>query len=148
MNASHSSSVTDVIPADVPGGDSPMAVRSAGLLPATPALSIRRSPDEGEIDVWSLAARLARGHERVVMRATVAEIRALAAAVLDLTAGLVSAHCVDRTASYAPGEARPDGAVPAAGERWRTPREVVEQFVELPAAPSSFDEGSGRGDLK
>lgn len=125
-------SVTDLVPADVPDSDSPLARRSAGVLPELPALrpstGSGRGPD-GEIDVWALAARLARGHERVVMRATVAEIRALASAVLELTGGLVSARAVDRSAPYEIDEARPDGAVPQPGQRWRTPREVVDQLI-------------------
>lgn len=120
--------VTDLVPADMPDADSPLARRSAGVMPE-PALPVVVSPVAPEIDVWALASRLARGHERVVMRATVAEIRALADAVLELTGGLVAARAVDRSAPYEIDEARPDGALPQPGQRWRTPRDVVDQLI-------------------
>lgn len=122
------SSVTDLVPADMPDSHSPLAIRSVGMMPAR-GLPVVTTTGGGGSDVWALAARLAQAHDRVAMRATCAEIRALAQAVLELTGGLVACRATDRSAPYGDGEARPDGAVPEPGQRWRTPRLVVDQII-------------------
>lgn len=119
---------TDILPTDIASGDSPMAIRSQGLLPEVPAVT-RREDGTPPIDAWALAVRLARAPDRIAMQATCREIRALAGAVLELAAGLVSAGVTDRTTPYAPGESRPDGALPQEGERWRTPREIADHLI-------------------
>lgn len=105
----------------------------------------RLEPGE-PVDVQRLAAELLGPHGR--WRATLIsnrEIHALAEAVQDQTLLLAACALNDRSAPYAPGEARPsDGRSPedagAPGPRWLTPKDIVESAY-APPAPTEGEAG-------
>ena len=124
--------ISQLDPTEIASGHHPLSRRSQGLLPALPVVrpsTKAQGEDEGAIDVWAVASRFAHAKDRTAMQATCSEIRALSLAVLELVEALVSVRVTDRSEPYADNEARPDGQVPPQGERWRTPRLIVDQLI-------------------
>lgn len=90
------------------------------------------------VETLALAERIATGASPHSGREA-----ALALALLTMETALASCRANDRSPIYTPGEARRDGARPAAIEgaagRWLTPREIVELVAVAPPAPPATD---------